>query len=399
MRDPARPAARRRRRRRPTPRPAPPARSQVRTVDRSERIRTYNFPENRIADHRVGYKAYNLDQVLDGDLDAVMQSCADADMAAPARRRRRRAERCTDAACAARPRTPPGWPRPGSRAPSTTPSAGRARARHRRAPAAAARRLVDRRERARLRAASSRAARPASRCSTSPARRAFRYLELAVGPGRVRAAARDRGRRRVGDRRAAPGVPRPGRGRPVHRLRRDRAGHRPRGARGRGARRRGRPEAATPGPRRNLAGDRRRRPAHGDVADALRRPRRHGRPGGQQPAVHPASRRASPSSPRCASTTRAPRLWSAATTAWTPSACVERTARRLLRPGGLVVRRARRRAGRAAAGGLRRHRALDRGPGPPGPGRPPPLRHGAAGTMTLVSTLPTSRSGPHQGAR
>ena len=42
-------------------------RSQVRTVDRSERIRTYNFPENRISDHRTGYKSYNLDQVLDGD--------------------------------------------------------------------------------------------------------------------------------------------------------------------------------------------------------------------------------------------------------------------------------------------------------------------------------------------
>ena len=54
-------------------------RSQVRTVDRSERIRTYNFPENRISDHRVGYKAYNLDQVLDGDLEPVVQACADAD--------------------------------------------------------------------------------------------------------------------------------------------------------------------------------------------------------------------------------------------------------------------------------------------------------------------------------
>ncbi|MGY1438022.1 peptide chain release factor 1 [Streptomyces reniochalinae] len=57
-------------------------RSQVRTVDRSERVRTYNFPENRISDHRVGFKAYNLDQVLDGELDAVVQACVDADSAA-----------------------------------------------------------------------------------------------------------------------------------------------------------------------------------------------------------------------------------------------------------------------------------------------------------------------------
>ena len=55
--------------------------SQVRTVDRSERIRTYNFPENRIADHRTGFKAYNLDIVLEGDLDPVIQSCLDADEA------------------------------------------------------------------------------------------------------------------------------------------------------------------------------------------------------------------------------------------------------------------------------------------------------------------------------
>ena len=56
-------------------------RSQVRTVDRSERIRTYNFPENRIADHRTGYKAYNLDHVLEGDLDPVVRSAIDADEA------------------------------------------------------------------------------------------------------------------------------------------------------------------------------------------------------------------------------------------------------------------------------------------------------------------------------
>jgi peptide chain release factor 1 len=53
-------------------------RSQVRTVDRSERVRTYNFPENRISDHRVGYKAYNLDQVIDGDLDAVIDALTTA---------------------------------------------------------------------------------------------------------------------------------------------------------------------------------------------------------------------------------------------------------------------------------------------------------------------------------
>jgi peptide chain release factor 1 len=56
-------------------------RSQVRTVDRSERIRTYNFPENRVSDHRTGYKAYNLDQVLDGDLGPVIGSCVAADLA------------------------------------------------------------------------------------------------------------------------------------------------------------------------------------------------------------------------------------------------------------------------------------------------------------------------------
>ena len=53
--------------------------SQIRTVDRSERIRTYNFPENRIADHRINYKAHNLDQVLDGDMDALFDALSEAD--------------------------------------------------------------------------------------------------------------------------------------------------------------------------------------------------------------------------------------------------------------------------------------------------------------------------------
>lgn len=68
--------------------------SQIRTVDRSERIRTYNFPENRITDHRIGYKSHNLDQVLDGDLDALFDALSAADkqsrlrQSRPPRRRR-----------------------------------------------------------------------------------------------------------------------------------------------------------------------------------------------------------------------------------------------------------------------------------------------------------------------
>jgi peptide chain release factor 1 len=53
--------------------------SQIRSMDRSERIRTYNFPENRIADHRTGYKAYNLDQVMNGALDPIIESAIQAD--------------------------------------------------------------------------------------------------------------------------------------------------------------------------------------------------------------------------------------------------------------------------------------------------------------------------------
>ena len=55
--------------------------SQIRTVDRSERIRTYNFPENRIADHRTGYKAHNLDQVMGGALDDVIASLVESELA------------------------------------------------------------------------------------------------------------------------------------------------------------------------------------------------------------------------------------------------------------------------------------------------------------------------------
>jgi peptide chain release factor 1 len=53
--------------------------SQIRSMDRSERIRTYNFPENRIADHRTGYKSYNLDQVMNGALEPIIESAVQAD--------------------------------------------------------------------------------------------------------------------------------------------------------------------------------------------------------------------------------------------------------------------------------------------------------------------------------
>src|SRR5262245_54456648 len=56
--------------------------AQVRTVDRSERIRTYNFPQNRITDHRIGFTAYNLDLVMGGDLDGVLDALTEADRAA-----------------------------------------------------------------------------------------------------------------------------------------------------------------------------------------------------------------------------------------------------------------------------------------------------------------------------
>ena len=49
-------------------------RSQVRTADRSERVRTYNFHENRVSDHRVGYTTHRLREILEGDLDALVDA-------------------------------------------------------------------------------------------------------------------------------------------------------------------------------------------------------------------------------------------------------------------------------------------------------------------------------------
>lgn len=56
-------------------------REQVRTVDRSARIRTYNFPENRLTDHRIGFKTRRLDAVLDGHLEELFEALHRADLA------------------------------------------------------------------------------------------------------------------------------------------------------------------------------------------------------------------------------------------------------------------------------------------------------------------------------
>ena len=57
-------------------------RSQIGTGDRSERIRTYNFPENRVSDNRIGLTLYKLDSILNGSLDEVIDALASADQSA-----------------------------------------------------------------------------------------------------------------------------------------------------------------------------------------------------------------------------------------------------------------------------------------------------------------------------
>ena len=57
-------------------------RSQIGTGDRSEKIRTYNFPQGRVTDHRIKLTLHRLEAVLDGDLDEVINSLIAADQAA-----------------------------------------------------------------------------------------------------------------------------------------------------------------------------------------------------------------------------------------------------------------------------------------------------------------------------
>jgi peptide chain release factor 1 len=55
--------------------------SMVKSGDRSDKIRTYNFPQNRLTDHRIGFTIYSLDRVVDGDLDGLIEQLRIADRA------------------------------------------------------------------------------------------------------------------------------------------------------------------------------------------------------------------------------------------------------------------------------------------------------------------------------
>lgn len=55
--------------------------SMIGSGDRSERIRTYNFPQNRVTDHRIGLTLHRLDGVLDGDLDETIETLVTTDQA------------------------------------------------------------------------------------------------------------------------------------------------------------------------------------------------------------------------------------------------------------------------------------------------------------------------------
>ena len=56
-------------------------RSQVRSGDRSEKIRTYNYPQSRVTDHRIGFTQHNLPAIMNGDIDAFIEQLKMAETA------------------------------------------------------------------------------------------------------------------------------------------------------------------------------------------------------------------------------------------------------------------------------------------------------------------------------
>ncbi len=253
-------------------------RSQIRTVDRSERIRTYNFPENRFSDHRVGYKAHNLDQVLGGELAPVIQALTEADLAA-------RLEAVDSQVTHARPgspRRPHDCARPASRHPTSTPPSLLA-LRHRHRAACSLAEPTAEQKHAVRRAGRRRRVR-GNRCNISPVRRPSATGSSPSGPGS--SCRRPETEVMVGwildrlaGRRGAAG-----RG-PVHRFRRDRRCCGDRAAGQHGARRRAVAGGLRLGPTQSRRD--RRDPARGRHRRLPAGVRRPGRRGDLQPAVHP----------------------------------------------------------------------------------------------------------------
>ena len=370
---PAGPAARRRRRRRPTPprRPSARARSARSTAPSGSAPTT----SRRTASPTTasGFKAYNLDQVLDGDLDAVIQALVDADMEREARRIIDAHDLLLDEIARATARLAEAG------VPSPRADAEEHRGVRPRGAAGRAARGARRATSTRCSGRASPGGRPASRCSTSPGGPTSATWSWRSGPGvfvprpetevvagwAIEHAACD-GRRRPGGRGSR------------HRLRRHRAVHRPGGARAavhavevdpRGLR-----PSATPATSRSsttAAGS----ALHlGDFADALREPRRHGRSGGQQPALHPdgasGSRvpedaRLRPAAARCGAGRRRPRRGPGGRADGHGGCCAPAGAS----PWSTATSRA------PGLLGLRRGERLARHPQPPGPDRPGPLRH------------------------
>ena len=406
----AEPRGRHARAARPHPRPAAGGarrgrdrdarKSQIRTMDRSERIRTYNFPENRIADHRTGYKAYNLDAVMNGALEPVIESCIQADeearLAALGEIRPERG----DAASTARRRSTPcattriavlaARGRPDARRRCRAAHRARARAQPRAGAGDGAHRRRGRRPTTRRAVLERRRAPGGPRAAAAHHRAGapFRSLELAVGPGVfvprpetefVAQLAIDALLAVAAPRRRSPSTSAPAAGRSP-------SPSRPRCRTPRSSPSRTR-RAPSSGREQNVRERRRDQPA-----PRLRRPRRRRCPSSTAPSTSSSrtrrTSRSAPSraTPRCGCTTPRPRS-TAARTGWMSCAPSPRPRRRAAAPGRHARARARRAAGRRDRRAAPRRRLPRRGV-PPRPARPRPRDDRAA----LTAARPRDRA-------